>query len=77
MSIHDMYKQYASDCMRLAENESSPEARNLMLNMALAWMRLAQQMQAIKPAARITDDALHGGETEMGDAPPTAPTQPH
>ena len=77
MSIQDTYQKYAADCMRLAENESSPEARNLMLNMALAWARLAQQKQAIKPSVRVTDDALHGAETVTGDAPPTAPTRPH
>ncbi len=72
MSTSDTYEQYAAECMRLAEDETSAEARNVMLNMALAWMRLAQQKQAI----RLTDDTLHGAEAEH-DAPPTVPSRPH
>lgn len=37
------FRQYATDCMRRAEGEERPEDRDILLNMALAWVRLAKQ----------------------------------
>ncbi len=74
MNTSDTYKQYAADCMRLAENELSPEAKNVMLNMALAWLRLAQQKQAMAATAGRPAPALPGS---AGDAPPVVPPRPH
>jgi hypothetical protein len=45
MSI-DRYRQYAADCVRQAQSEDTPEDRTIMLNVALAWLRLAQQTEA-------------------------------
>lgn len=39
------FRQYAADCVRQAEGEQSAEDKNILLNMALAWVRLAQQSQ--------------------------------
>lgn len=39
----DNFRQYATDCMRRAEGEQRPEDRDILLNMALAWVRLAKQ----------------------------------
>jgi hypothetical protein len=39
----DNFRQYAADCVRQAETEPTPEDKNILLNMALAWLRLAQQ----------------------------------
>ena len=44
MSI-DRYRQYAADCVRQAQSEDTPEDRTIMLNVALAWLRLAQQTE--------------------------------
>ena len=45
------YRQYAADCLRQAEGEDSPDDRNIVLNVALAWLRLAQQTEASEFAA--------------------------
>ena len=47
------FKQYAADCMHRAEDEPTPEDKNILLNIALAWVRLAQQSEAAaaRPAA--------------------------
>ena len=37
------FREYATDCMRRAEGEERPEDRDILLNMALAWVRLAKQ----------------------------------
>ena len=56
MSI-DRYRQYAADCVRQAQSEDTPEEKTIMLNVALAWLRLAQQTEG----------------TRQEDSPPTAP----
>jgi hypothetical protein len=47
----ESYRQYAADCLRQAEGEDSPDDRNILLNVALAWLRLAQQTEASEFAA--------------------------
>jgi hypothetical protein len=39
------YRQYAADCLRQAQEEVTPDGRTIMLNVALAWLRLAQQKE--------------------------------
>ena len=39
------YRQYAADCLRQAQDEVTPGGRTIMLNVALAWLRLAQQKE--------------------------------
>ena len=46
MGRSENFKQYAADCMRQAEGEQRPEDKTILLNVALAWVRLAQQSQA-------------------------------
>jgi hypothetical protein len=63
----ESYRQYAADCVRQAQQEPTPEDRNIVLNLALAWLRLARQTEAMKDEAdtEITpgdDDAA--AETE-------------
>jgi len=57
----DGYQEYAADCMRMAQAEETPEDRNLMLNLALAWIRLAHQRKALA-AGIIPEDAQPGEE---------------
>jgi len=40
------YRQYAADCVRQAQGEEGAEDKTIMLNVALAWLRLAQQAEA-------------------------------
>jgi len=47
----DSYRRNAADCVRQAQNEEAPEDRNLLLNVALAWLRLAQQTETMDAEA--------------------------
>ena len=42
------YRQYAADCLRQAHDEDTPSGQNILLNVALAWLRLAQQTEAVR-----------------------------
>ena len=44
------YHQNAEDCVHQAGLEETPEDKNILLNVALAWLRLAQQTQALAHA---------------------------
>ena len=46
MSSVSRYRQYAADCVRQAQSEDTSEEKTIMLNVALAWLRLAQQTEA-------------------------------
>jgi len=46
VSSVNRYRQYAADCVRQAQDEDAPEDKTIMLNVALAWLRLAQQSEA-------------------------------
>jgi len=37
----DLYKQYAADCLRIAQQTNDPPQRARLLEMAEAWQRLA------------------------------------
>ena len=43
----DNYREYAADCVRQAQNEPTSEDRNMVLNMALAWLRLARLTETL------------------------------
>jgi hypothetical protein len=54
MTNVESYRQYAVECVRQAEGEDAPEAKNILLNVALAWVRLAHQTRNVdepEPAA--------------------------
>jgi hypothetical protein len=59
-----VYQHYAADCVRQAEVELEPEDKNIMLNMALAWVRLAQQTRGLGEVAE-TGLADEPGDTEL------------
>jgi hypothetical protein len=54
-------RQYAADCMRQAHNEESVDDKNILLNVALAWLRLGSQTQEL--SARLA----HGEDSEDGE----------
>ena len=65
MGPFEDFRQYAADCVRQAEAQQKPEDRDILLNVALAWVRLAQQ------AAHAVDDL----PTEKSGLPAGEPTQ--
>jgi hypothetical protein len=44
----ESYRLYALECMRRAGSEETAEDKNILLNVALAWLRLAQQTQGME-----------------------------
>jgi len=66
----ESYRQYAADCVRQAQNEPTTEDRNIVLNVALAWLRLARQTETMKDEADTDvtpddDDATAETEREL------------
>ena len=47
MSVAEMYRQHAADCVRLAQSVSGPEDRTLLMEMAAIWLRLAERAEAM------------------------------
>ena len=45
MDSVDRYRAYASDCLRLGGTISDPTSKAVLLDMARAWVRLAEQAQ--------------------------------
>jgi hypothetical protein len=41
------YRQYAADCVQQAQGQDSADDKSILLNMALAWLRLAQQVEVL------------------------------
>ena len=57
----EQYRQRASQCLQVAETFSDSKARLSMVNMAAAWLRLA-------------DQAEKNSTTESCESPPVRPT---
>ena len=66
MSRVENFRQYAADCVRQAEGQQSPEDKNILLNVALAWVRLAQQSQAHQSGPPATKPVAAGGAPAPG-----------
>ena len=62
----ESYRRYAADCVRKAQGEETPEDRNILLNVALAWLRLARQSETL--GATAAGDGP--GDDEATDATP-------
>jgi hypothetical protein len=56
-------RQYAADCVRQAQNENSADDKNILLNVALAWLRLGNQTQEL--SARAFDAQEQGGDDDV------------
>jgi hypothetical protein len=50
MTTPDRYRQFAAECVRIAQQISNPVDKSLMLEMAEVWRRLAERTG--KPAER-------------------------
>jgi hypothetical protein len=55
MSTAEDFRQYAEDCLRQADDEATADEKNIMLNLALAWVRLAQMATTAEPAGAIIE----------------------
>jgi hypothetical protein len=67
------YRQHAQECLRLASDSSDPSCKAVLLDMAMAWMRLAEQAAALytRPYARLpTDNDLQGDALLPEPTPP-------
>lgn len=49
------YRQYAADCLRQAEDEDTQDGQTILLNVAVAWLRLAQQTEAMAAGADVPE----------------------
>jgi len=63
----ESYRQFAADCVRQAQGEATPEDKNILLNVALAWLRLAQQTQALSETESPT---IQPDQDETAPSPP-------
>jgi hypothetical protein len=45
MDLADQYKRRAAECIRMAEQAGQPEDRELLLQMAQTWLRLAEKAE--------------------------------
>ena len=43
------YRQYARDCLQLANGSSDPSYKAVLLDMAVAWIRLSEQVASLYP----------------------------
>ena len=68
MNQADTYRKYAADCIGLARREDSAEAKNIMVNMALAWIRLAQQKQAMAEPTLVPEQGVPEVPADDSDA---------
>jgi hypothetical protein len=44
----EYYRQYAFDCLRMANNSSDPETQAMLVDMAQAWLKLAGQAISLR-----------------------------
>ena len=72
MGRSENFRLYAADCVRQAEGEQTPEDKNILLNMALAWVRLAQQSHADAPLAPTDESGVPAAATASSEASPAA-----
>jgi len=47
----DEYMQRAADCLRVAQASNEASVKRMMLEMAQAWLRLAEQIHLFDPKA--------------------------
>ncbi len=43
MALADRYKQFAAECVRVAQQTSSPNDKAMLLQMADTWLKLAEK----------------------------------
>ena len=48
MSRPDYYRQYALECFRLANDSTEPSTKAVLIDMAQAWVKLAEEYARIR-----------------------------
>jgi hypothetical protein len=46
------YQQYSSDCLRLANTTLDPDTKAVLVDMAQAWLKLAEQANSLHSQKR-------------------------
>ena len=59
----ESYREFAADCVRQAQSEPTPEDRVIVLNMALAWLRLARLTEKLKDETSLPETDLDADDT--------------
>jgi hypothetical protein len=49
----EKYRQHAADCLRLAQLVSTPGDRTVLVEMAAAWLRLAERASSAPHDAKV------------------------
>jgi hypothetical protein len=63
----ESYRQHAADCLRQAQDQHSADDRTLVLNVALAWLRLARQTELLEIESPSSSDAAEEPEAEADE----------
>jgi len=53
VSRSDYYRQYAQECLRLANETHEPNKKAVLIDMAQAWIRLVEQAQRNRQLDRV------------------------
>ena len=43
MALSDRYRQFAAECVRVAQQTSNPQDKAMLLQMAETWLKLAEK----------------------------------
>lgn len=70
MSTPEKFREYAADCLQKATGAETPNEKTLHLNMALVWVRLAHQSDAIGTLVDTAREATALEERHASDADP-------
>ncbi len=59
----EYYRQNARDCLMLANTTSDPRSKAMLIDMALAWKRLADQAESFRSRSRAHLAPVFDGKT--------------
>ena len=62
------YRQYAKECLRLANETSDPSHKAVLIDMALAWRRLSEQTASFRTGTHARLAVVSDDENLRGDA---------
>ena len=58
-SVETEFRRMAQECLKLAQKTDSPEDRLLLLDMAQAWLTLANNTERLTGRVRPTAEGAH------------------
>jgi len=70
-AMHDLhrYRDSAAECLLAAQEASQPHCRKLHLSMAISWLSLARQYEAIERLFQGTGEAALTGKAFKNSKP--------